>query len=109
MTKPDLCSPSLQDSASCCSPSGSCCQQVVPAATTASASGVSATYSERSRTDEPESGYSVDRSAASLRTLTIHRDNRGNVRETFRASWFPALPPIKQLVRSKSKPKTIRG
>ncbi len=46
---------------------------------------------------------------ATIRTLTIHRDNRGNVRETFRASWFPEVPPIKQLVRSKSKPKTIRG
>ena len=44
-----------------------------------------------------------------MRTLQIHRDNRGNVRETFRASWFPGVPPIQQLVRSKSKPKTIRG
>lgn len=46
---------------------------------------------------------------ATLRLLTPHKDNRGNVRETFRASWFPNLPPIKQLVRSKSKPRTLRG
>lgn len=46
---------------------------------------------------------------ATLRTLTVHPDNRGNVRETFRASWFPAIPPIKQLVRSESVAKTLRG
>ena len=46
---------------------------------------------------------------ATIKTLTVHKDNRGNVRETFRASWFPNLPPIKQLVRSKSKPRTLRG
>lgn len=44
-----------------------------------------------------------------VRTLQVHKDNRGNVRETFRASWFPTVPPVKQLVRSKSKPRTIRG
>lgn len=52
---------------------------------------------------------SLDEKFATLKTLTIHRDNRGNVRETFRASWFPQVPPIKQLVRSKSRPKTLRG
>lgn len=48
-------------------------------------------------------------SYATIKELTIHRDNRGNVRETFRASWFPQVPPIQQLVRSKSRPKTLRG
>ena len=46
---------------------------------------------------------------ATLRTLQAHPDSRGNVRETYRASWFPEVPPIKQLVRSKSRPKTLRG
>ena len=46
---------------------------------------------------------------ATVRELTIHRDSRGSVRETFRASWFPAIPPIKQLVRSESDPLTLRG
>ena len=46
---------------------------------------------------------------ATLRTLQAHQDSRGNVRETYRASWFPEVPPIKQLVRSKSRPKTLRG
>lgn len=41
---------------------------------------------------------------------TIHRDARGNVRETFRESWFnPTLPMVRQLVRSESKPQTLRG
>ena len=44
-----------------------------------------------------------------LRTLTVHADDRGNVREAYRASWFPEVPPIKQIVRSKSRPATLRG
>ena len=104
MTMPDQSSPSSQDSA-CCSPSsGSCCRPDARAANTVSES------DESEISDEPlkmssESGFSGDK----LRTLTIHRDSRGNVRETFRASWFPEVPPIKQLVRSKSKPRTVRG
>ena len=47
--------------------------------------------------------------AATIRNLEVHPDDRGNVRETYRASWYPDLPPIKQLVRSKSRPKTLRG
>ena len=43
------------------------------------------------------------------RKLTIHPDSRGNVRETYRASWFPTVPPVRQLVRSESRPKTLRG
>ena len=54
--------------------------------------------------------YSADRWIAPVtKILTIHPDDRGNVRETFRASWFPDLPPIQQLTRSKSKPGTVRG
>jgi dTDP-4-dehydrorhamnose 3,5-epimerase-like enzyme len=41
--------------------------------------------------------------------LTVHHDDRGSVRETYRASWFPEMPPIVQLVRSESRPRTLRG
>lgn len=51
----------------------------------------------------------LDDRLAAIKHLTVHRDNRGNVRETYRASWFPTVPPIKQMVRSKSKPRTLRG
>ena len=44
-----------------------------------------------------------------IRPLVVHRDGRGSVRETYRASWFPDVPPIVQLVRSKSLPGTLRG
>lgn len=44
-----------------------------------------------------------------VRNLDVHPDSRGNVRETYRASWFPEVPTIKQLVRSESKPNTLRG
>lgn len=60
-------------------------------------------------TNRSDFDVSTTSDLASVRVLTIHRDNRGNVRETYRASWFPQVPPIKQLVRSKSKPKTLRG
>ena len=52
-----------------------------------------------------ESGYSVAR----LKALTVHEDSRGSVRETYRTSWWPDLPPVKQLVRSQSIPNTLRG
>lgn len=98
-TTPDKPSPSSPASGSC-SPSGSCsCRSLsAESAPTASAS-------EPTRIEPPAN----DSLAARLRTLVIHRDNRGNVRETFRASWFPQVPPIQQLVRSKSRPKTLRG
>ena len=98
-TTPDKPSPSSQDSGSCSS-SGSCaCRSAsVPPASTVSDNALTWT--------EPPANDSL---GARLRTLVIHRDNRGNVRETFRASWFPQVPPIQQLVRSKSKPKTLRG
>jgi dTDP-4-dehydrorhamnose 3,5-epimerase-like enzyme len=51
----------------------------------------------------------LDELYPTVRLLTIHPDSRGNVRETYRASWFPMVPPVKQLVRSESKPKTLRG
>lgn len=38
-----------------------------------------------------------------------HPDLRGSVRETYRASWFPEVPPIKQLVQSNSKAGVARG
>lgn len=38
-----------------------------------------------------------------------HSDHRGFVAETYRASDFPSIPPIAQLTRSTSVPKTLRG
>lgn len=46
---------------------------------------------------------------ALVRYLKPHSDNRGTVQETYRASWFPEVPPIKQLVQSTSRPLTLRG
>ncbi len=43
-----------------------------------------------------------------IRDLVVHADDRGSVRETFRASWAD-LPPIRQVVRSESVPHTLRG
>lgn len=43
------------------------------------------------------------------RDLVIHHDERGSVRETYRASWFPECPPVVQMVRSESRPGTLRG
>lgn len=100
---------SSQGSACCASSSSSCSLSDASTAPTASDSEPSATPSRPdSEPSTNESGASVGM-FATLRTLAIHRDNRGNVRETFRASWFPEVPPIKQLVRSKSKPQTLRG
>lgn len=50
-----------------------------------------------------------DVTLAQVKRLTVHPDLRGTVRETYRESWFPTVRPIKQLVRSQSKPKTLRG
>jgi dTDP-4-dehydrorhamnose 3,5-epimerase-like enzyme len=97
-------SPSSSDSACCSSCSLDGCRSAATSALIASASGANGTPPS-----EPENDYSDAKSYATIRTLQVHRDNRGNVRETFRASWFPTVPPIKQLVRSKSKPRTIRG
>lgn len=44
-----------------------------------------------------------------MRALVVHPDDRGTVRETYRRSWFPQIPSIRQLVRSESKPMTLRG
>lgn len=41
--------------------------------------------------------------------LTVHRDNRGSVREAYRASWFPEIPPIVQVVHSESRPGVMRA
>jgi len=42
------------------------------------------------------------------RALTVHRDERGSVREAFRASWY-TLPPIVQVVHSESVEGVLRG
>lgn len=52
---------------------------------------------------------SLDVQLSTVKTLQAHKDSRGNVRETFRTSWFPGVPTIKQLVRSKSKAGVLRG
>lgn len=44
-----------------------------------------------------------------VRRLDLHPDHRGNVRESYRESWFPEVPPVKQLVHSRSLPKTMRA
>jgi len=44
-----------------------------------------------------------------LRTNQAHRDDRGNVRETYRFSDIPGVPPVKQMVRSKSKVRVRRA
>lgn len=41
--------------------------------------------------------------------LDVHSDDRGNVRETYRASWHKNVPPILQLVRSESRPGVLRA
>lgn len=41
--------------------------------------------------------------------LAVHGDARGNVRETYRTSWLPGVPPVRQLVRSESKAGVLRG
>lgn len=48
-------------------------------------------------------------SLAIVRKTTSHRDFRGAVTETYRESWFPEVPPVKQLVQSDSEPMTLRG
>lgn len=95
---------SSSQSSACCSPTGCLCSpsESAPTAPTASAS------VESVKPSKSDSNASTNSRRGWLK-LTVHRDNRGNVRETFRASWFPEVPPIKQLVRSKSKPKTLRG
>ncbi len=76
-----------------------------PAATIAETRTVESKPSETPTT--PNTLLGLD--SVEVRSLVPHPDNRGNVRETYRASWFPQVPPIKQLVRSKSRPKTVRG
>lgn len=46
---------------------------------------------------------------ALVATPTAHPDSRGTVRETYRESWFPQVPPIRQLVQSNSKAGVLRG
>lgn len=51
----------------------------------------------------------TDQLLAIVVTPKSHPDSRGSVRETYRASWFPQVPPVKQLVQSVSGPKVLRG
>ena len=44
-----------------------------------------------------------------LRPLVIHRDQRGSVREAFRSSWYPDMPPIVQVVHSESRGGVMRA
>lgn len=105
-----------------CSPSqccGSCQSESATAATTA-VSNESA--SEPSKSDfsastpngldspiETVKGVASGKVMALVGRPTARPDHRGTVRETYRESWFPYVPPIRQLVQSNSKPKTLRG
>ena len=44
-----------------------------------------------------------------MRSLIVNRDIRGSVREAYRASWFPGVPPVVQVVHSESKPRVLRA
>lgn len=46
---------------------------------------------------------------SNLRSLVIHADDRGNVREAYRESWFPNVPTVKQVVRSQSRAGVMRA
>lgn len=56
-----------------------------------------------------ENGSLISPALGILRSLAVHPDLRGSVRETYRESWFPTVPPVRQFVRSASKAKTLRG
>jgi dTDP-4-dehydrorhamnose 3,5-epimerase len=43
------------------------------------------------------------------RLLDVHLDPRGSVRESYRASWNAAIPPIVQIVHSESRPGVMRA
>ena len=93
-----------------CSPSGCCGRCPSEPATDATTAVSNESANERSRNDFSANTHDgSDWITPVSKVLTIHPDNRGNVRETFRASWFPNLPPIVQLVRSESEPRTIRA
>ena len=51
----------------------------------------------------------TDRLLAIVVTPKGNPDSRGVVRETYRASWLPTVPPVKQLVQSVSGPRVLRG
>ena len=44
-----------------------------------------------------------------IRALEKHPDGRGCVLETYRASWFPGVPPVVQAVQSESRPRVQRA
>ena len=110
--KPSTTTPDSSPSQSPCWPGSLCgaspCCKSAPV-TSATTVVLNESAGSESKNDSAESTRSVLDSYATIQTLLPHPDNRGNVRETFRASWFPQVPPIRQLVRSESKPKTLRG
>src|SRR5512133_1525204 len=44
-----------------------------------------------------------------VRALVVHPDTRGSVREAYRESWFPGVPPVRQIVHSISRANVLRG
>ena len=103
---------SLSSQPSCCSPGGSC-SSCRPAPTTGQ---IAPSTSETILRWASVSDFSGEKLLSPMGTLMAlvmrpkaHPDSRGTVRETYRASWFPMVPPVKQLVQSNSKAKTLRG
>ena len=44
-----------------------------------------------------------------IKILKPHGDGRGRVIESYRASWFPGVPPVVQAVQSDSRPHVMRA
>lgn len=97
-------------SSSCCARSGSSCSRCGSGSSGVLSATTAVVETKKNGIDSADSPRNT-RSALDYyaKKLTPHHDERGNVRETYRASWFPMVPPIKQMVRSKSRPRTLRG
>ena len=57
----------------------------------------------------PRPTTTLEEETPDLRPLVIHRDHRGSVREAFRSSWYPEVPPIVQVVHSESRGGVLRA
>lgn len=109
-------SSSSSSSPSQCAGSQCCQSESAPSAPIASDDATNETPNKSASNESTSSGSAyenvIGQSGKLLALIvrpTAHPDHRGTVRETYRASWFPYLPAIQQLVQSNSKPKTLRG
>lgn len=105
-----------------CSSSPSCGGECLSAPTTET-SALSSSPASESPTPKPSGNASLaglssppeEKRGASGTLLawvarpTLHPDLRGQVRETYRASWFPTVPRVRQLVQSDSGARVLRG